>query len=156
MSVRRAIVWALIAGLLGLAVLAYFGSALLFAFYLAALGNAVSFHWWYACSRCSNMCCALNVRGPEFFMRVKPVRMVGEPEREFSDIRSIVGAVPVVLSVLIGLWAAWLWSPVAALLWTAYAAVVAYAYWKTSCPGCGNDCPVNRNPAYRRWKQGPG
>ncbi len=149
---RRAVAWAFVAGLLALAVLAYLGNALLFAFYLAALGNAISFHWWYACSRCTNLCCPFNVRSSEFFARAGSVRMVGDPEREFSDIRSAVAGVPLLLSVAIGLIAAWLWHPLAAVAWLGVMCVPAYGYWKSSCGSCGNDCPANRNAAYRAWK----
>lgn len=153
---RRLTAWALVIGVLVLAVLAYFGSAWLFAIYLAALGNAVSFHWWYACSRCSNLCCPFNVRSSEFFVRSRAVRMVGERDREFSDIRSLVAGIPLLLSVLIGVVGAWMFSWVAAVAWLLYISVAGYAYWKNSCTGCGNDCPANSNPAYRAWKQGPG
>ncbi len=151
---RRAIAWALIVGLMVLAVLAYMGSAWLFAIYLAALGNAVSFHWWYACSRCSNTCCSFNARSPEFFARFTPLKMVGEPVSEFSDIRSLVAGIPLLVSVAIGVVGAWLYSPAATIAWLAYMGLVGYAYWRTSCAGCGNECPANRNPAYRTWKQG--
>ena len=151
---RKLIGWALLVGLIGLAVLAYLGDALLFAFYLAALGNAIAFHWWYACSRCSNMCCMFNVRSPAFFARWRPVRMVGERGREFSDVHSAVAGIPLLLSVAIGVVAAWLFSPLAAIVWLVFMSGVGYAYWKTSCAGCGNDCPLNKNAAYHEWKKG--
>jgi len=153
---RRAIGWAFTAGLLALAVLAYLGNTLLFAFYLAALGNAIAFHWWYACSRCTNLCCPFNVRSPDFFARVRKVRMTNAPVREFSDIKSLVAGIPLLLSVALGVIAAWLYSPAVTLVWVAAMAVPAYAYWKTSCSGCGNDCPANRNRAYLEWKKGSG
>ncbi|TDB39766.1 MAG: hypothetical protein D9V44_02110 [Actinobacteria bacterium] len=153
---RRLTAWALVVGVLALAVLAYFGNAWLFALYLAALGNAIAFHWWYACSRCSNLCCQFNVRSSEYFLRSRAVRMVGEREREFSDIRSLVAAIPLLLSVLIGVVGAWMFHWIAAVLWLGYMAVAGYSYWSRSCTRCGNDCPANTNPAYRAWKQGPG
>lgn len=149
---RRGAAWALIAVLLGLAVLAYLGNALLFAFYLAALGNSFAFHWWYACSRCSNLCCAFNVRSSEYFLRSKPVRMIGEREQEFSNIRSVVAGVPFLVSIAIGVVGAWLFSPVATVIWLVILAGVGYWYWRVSCSGCGNDCPANRNARYLAWR----
>jgi len=149
---RRGAAWALIVLLLGLAVLAYFGSALVFALYLAALGNAFAFHWWYACSRCSNLCCPFNVRSSEYFVRSKPVRMVGEREREFSNIRSVIAGVPFLASIAVGVVAAWLFSPLATVIWLVCLGGVGYWYWKVSCVCCGNDCPANRNVRYLAWR----
>jgi hypothetical protein len=149
---RRGAAWALIVVLLALAVLAYFGNALFFAFYLAALGNAVAFHWWYACSRCSNVCCAFNIRSPEFLVRFRPVKITDEADRPFSNVRSTVAAIPLVLSIAIGLVGAWLFSPIAVGVWLVVLAAVAYWYSRVSCIGCGNDCPVNRNAAYLAWR----
>ncbi|KAF0207415.1 MAG: hypothetical protein Q8S43_06775 [Actinomycetota bacterium] len=153
---RRAAGWALIITLIGLAVPAYFGNALLFAFYLAALGNAVAFHWWYACSRCSNACCTFNVRSPDFIMRFRPVVIVDECEREFSNLRSLVAGIPLVLSVVIGVVAAWLFSPLAVAIWGVIFAGVGFWYWKVTCIGCGNDCPANRNARYLAWRMEAG
>jgi len=149
---RRGAAWALVILLLILAVLAYLGDALLFAFYVAALGNAIAFHWWYACSRCSNLCCPFNVRSSEFFVRSRPVRMTDERVREFSNVRLLVAGVPLVLSVLIGVVAAWLYSPAAVAVWLVALAGASYWYWRVSCIGCGNDCPANRNARYLAWR----
>ncbi len=149
---QRGAVWTIIVLLLALAVLAYMGNALLFAFYLAALGNAVAFHWWYACSRCSNACCALNVRSPHFLMRFRPVKIVDEAEQPYSDVSSAVAGVPLLLSVAVGIVAAWMFSPVAVAVWAVAMAAAGFWYWKVSCVGCGNDCPANRNAAYLAWR----
>lgn len=149
---RKGVIYALIVWLCVLAVLAYKGSALLFAFYLVALGNAVSFHWWYACSRCSNMCCGFNRYSPHFFLRPgKSSARYSEP-KTFSNVRSLVAGVPVLLSVAIGLVAAGMYSLLAAVIWTVGLAALGYWYWTVSCVGCGNDCPANRNAAYRAWQ----
>lgn len=151
-GMRRGAVWALIFSLLVLAALAYLGSALLFAFYLVALGNAIAFHWWYACSRCSNLCCAFNVRNSEFLMRFRPVVIVDECEREFSNVRSAVAGVPLLLSIAVGVVAAWRFSPLGVGIWMVCFAGAAFWYWKVTCIGCGNDCPANRNARYLAWR----
>ncbi|MGB4592762.1 MAG: hypothetical protein WBI63_03165 [Coriobacteriia bacterium] len=153
---RKGVIYALIVWLCVLAGLAYRGDFWLFAFYLVALGNALSFHWWYACSRCSNVCCGFNRYSPHFFLRPGKSRARCQEPTRFSNVRSLVAGIPVLLSVAVGVVGAAMYSLVAAAVWLVGMVGLGYWYWKVSCVGCGNDCPANRNAAYLQWRQASG
>lgn len=153
---RKGVIYALIAWLLVLAYLAYQGSFAIFAFYLVGLANAVSFHWWYACSRCSNMCCGFNSRSPHFFLRPGKSEEHYQAPVGFSNKKALVAGAPVLACVALGVVGAWLFSPLVALGWLAVMAVLGYVYWRVSCVGCGNDCPANKNPEYLAWREASG
>lgn len=153
---RKGIVYALIVWLFVLAVLAYHGNFFLFALYLVGLANAVAFHWWYACSRCSNMCCGFNPRGPHFFLLPGKSRTRYETPEGYSNKKAWVAGTPVLACVLVGVTAAAMYDLWLTVGWLAVMAALGYVYMRVSCVGCGNDCPANTNPEYLAWRQGRG
>lgn len=147
---RRASVWALLGMAVVLGVLSWQTSAV-FGLYIGLLVPSLVFHWLYACRRCNNLACAINAASPDFLLG-RPRAAVPKLDRPFSDLPARVAGMPLVFAFGIGLYGAWQagigWLVACVLL----LGVAAWAYSRVTCANCTNDCPANRNAAYREWK----
>lgn len=97
-------------------------------------------HTFWLCPRCINYECAINPKSPYFILGA---RAKGRPAGTPKPMNSTLPVVLLGLTMLIGLYAIWLLSPIVsyALAWVG--AMLVYAYSRIACRTCQNKCPLS-------------
>ena len=153
MNPRRASAWGWIAIFAALGVFAFLGNRILFVVWAALTVPFLVYHVRRVCARCTNISCGLNPRSPDFIFRLGSSRTPTD-DLGYSDINPIfVSTLPLAALAVLALVGAWQYSPLATVALLACAAANMTIYERVSCRRCTNNCPNNRNPAYRRWKE---
>ncbi|MHB0976765.1 MAG: hypothetical protein ACYC1U_06175 [Candidatus Aquicultorales bacterium] len=150
MSRRKLVVWGFVVLLIGIGIFAYLGSRSVFFVYALSVVVIGTVHTVLCCKRCSNLKCAINPKGPDFFLGRKSSTQIVP---SFSDIDAREVGLPLVLAIGIGFVGTWFFSPYATLALLTVTGFLGSFYWKDSCQFCTNNCPANRNPEYWAWKK---
>lgn len=151
MNPRRLSAWGFVVLVIAMAILSYLGNPAFFYVYVGLLTPFVLFHALFVCARCSNIYCAFNSKSPDFIFRLNS--RPANQELAYSDLRTVWAAIPLVLILMIPLIAIWQLSPYAFFALLISAAVLFAIYQKETCYFCTNNCPNNKNTAYREWKK---
>ncbi|MFA5867139.1 MAG: hypothetical protein WC891_04130 [Actinomycetota bacterium] len=109
-------------------------------FYILLVAQ-ILIHTFWLCPRCGNDECAINPKSPYFiFMgRRKAAPVEKLPARNMTLPVTMLG-----LTMLVGLYAIWLLSPIVSYSLAWAGAMLVYAYSRVACSTCQNICIMSR------------
>ncbi len=133
---QRLIVWLLAFYMVLISGLAWMSTPTVATIFYIALVAQIVIHAFWLCPKCGNYECAFNPNGPHFFLGTRKVRPAEIPPGRNMTLPVIMLG----LTMLVGLYAIWLLSPIVSYTLAWAGAMLVYAYSRVACSVCQNVC----------------